>query len=74
MKVKLTLTVDRDLLPVAKRCARRRGRSLSDLVGEALQHLTQAPEGPSFSEKWRGKLRPAGLSTERYRHLAKKYL
>ena len=39
MKQKLTITVDSDLLPVAKRYARSRGVSLSSLVEQSLREM-----------------------------------
>ena len=39
MKQKLTVTVDADLLPVAKRYARSRGVSLSSLVEQSLREM-----------------------------------
>ncbi|MBI4419821.1 MAG: ribbon-helix-helix protein, CopG family [Gemmatimonadetes bacterium] len=73
MKTKLTVTIDRDLLPRAKRHARSRGVSLSRLIEAALRDLS-AGDTRSFSQRWRGKFRPAGRSDLRYRTLAKKYL
>lgn len=73
MKKKLTLTVDEDLIPRAKRYARSRGVSLSSLVEDALQEMTGPPE-PGFVERWRGRFEPAGHDDERYRALAEKYL
>lgn len=73
MKTKLTVTVDRDLLPRAKRYARSRGISLSHLIEDALR-TASAQESQSFSERWRGKFRPADRDDARYRALATKYL
>jgi len=73
MKAKLTLTIDKDLLPIAKRCARARRHSLSSLVEEALRQMTRQEE-PSFADKWTGKFRPANRKTTLYKALAKKYL
>ena len=53
MKTKLTITVDRELVPKAKRVARERGVSLSSIIEGALRELT-APDLPTFSERWRG--------------------
>ena len=53
MKSKLTITVDADLIPAAKRFARSQGVTLSSLVEKALREATEKPE-PSFSERWRG--------------------
>jgi Family of unknown function (DUF6364) len=41
MKTKLTLTIDEDLIPQAKRHAEARRDSLSSLLEKALQDLTQ---------------------------------
>jgi len=73
MKTKLTVTVDRDLLPRAKRFARSRGVSLSQLIENALR-VASTGDGEPFSQRWRGKLRPANRGDARYRALAKKYL
>ena len=73
MRTKLTITVDRDLVPRAKRYARERGLSLSRVIENALREL--APEeGEAFSARWRGEFVPADRDDERYRQLAKKYL
>ena len=56
MKTKLTLTIDEDLIPQAKRYAEARRDSLSGLVEKALQDLTQTQEIP-FSKRWRGKFK-----------------
>lgn len=73
MKKKLTITVDADLVPRAKRYARRRGVSLSSLINEAL-HAMAGAEGPSFVDRWRGTFRPADRDDPRYQGLADKYL
>jgi hypothetical protein len=73
MKAKLTITIDEELIPEAKRHAKSRGISLSQLIENALRALTV--EGrPSFSQRWRGKFEPAGREDERYTALARKYL
>ncbi len=73
MKTKLTVTVDEELLPRAKGFARSRGVSLSHLIEQALRELSDA-DRPSFADRWRGKLRAANRSDERFQHLAEKYL
>ena len=73
MKQKLTITVDADLLPIAKRYARSQGVSLSSLIEKALRE-TAGGYNPSFSDKWRGKFKPAERDDPRYEALAKKYL
>jgi hypothetical protein len=73
LKTKLTITVDAELLPRAKRYARRRGVSLSSIIEQALRDLA-AEEAPSFVRRWRGRFQPADRDDERFRALAKKYL
>ena len=72
MKTKLTVTIDEDLLPRAKECARKEGVSLSSLIERALRELTAEGE-PSFSQRWRGRFRLAGRKGDRYTALEKKY-
>ena len=73
MKTKLTITVDSEILPLAKRYAKSRGVSLSSLVEQALREMTKEQE-PTFSEKWRGKLKLAERNTPRYDALVRKYI
>lgn len=73
VKAKLTVTVDEALIPVAKRFARGRGLSLSQLIENSLREAIAGAK-PSFSERWRGKLQPADRDDERFRGLAEKYL
>jgi hypothetical protein len=72
VKTKLTITVDREILPKAKRYARAQGRSLSSLIEDALRGMAEAEPG-SFVERWQGKFVPADKDDERYRALMKKY-
>lgn len=73
MKTKLTVTIDADLVPRAKRFARRRGMSLSAVIEEALRDLSE-DETASFVERWRGRFDPASRDDERFRALARRYL
>src|SRR3989442_1826930 len=73
MRTKLTVTIDEELLPKAKRHARSQKMSLSRLIESALRGLT-AEDKPSFSRRWRGRFRPAGRKDQRDAALAKKYL
>ncbi len=73
MKRKLTITVDEELIPVAKRHARSRGMSLSSLIENSLREAT-TQRSESFAARWRGKFRPADRNDPRYDALAKKYL
>jgi post-segregation antitoxin (ccd killing protein) len=73
MKTKLTITVDQDLVPRAKRYAHRRGVSLSSLIESALRDMAGEGEGASFSERWRGEMRLTEGDDERRRALMEKY-
>ncbi len=73
MKKKLTVTVDADVLPIAKQYARAKGVSLSSLIERSLR-LMAAGEAPSFASRWRGRLQAARGDDPRYEALAKKYL
>ena len=74
MKQKLTITVDGELLPAAKRYARSRGVSLSSLIERSLKEIA-GEVAPSFSARWRGQFRAAERESDpRYEALAKKYL
>lgn len=73
MKTKLTVTIDRDLLPRAKRYARERGVSLSSLIEEALETMTGMEKTGSFVERWRGAMRLVEQEDERHRQLMDKY-
>jgi hypothetical protein len=73
MKTKLTVTIDPDLLPVAKLYAKSQGKSLSALIEDTLRELS-ASDGKSFSERWTGALRLADHGDARFEALAKKYL
>ncbi|MBP6976735.1 MAG: hypothetical protein KBB71_00275 [Lentimicrobiaceae bacterium] len=46
MKIKLTLTIDEELLPAAKVYAKKTGRSLSDLIENYLKSLVREPAPP----------------------------
>jgi hypothetical protein len=71
MKTKLTVTIDEELIPRAKRYARGKGMSLSSLIERDLMR-DLASESP-FSQRWRGKLTPADKDEARYRRLIKKH-
>ncbi len=73
MKRKLTITVDADIIPLAKRYARSRGVSLSSLIERSLREVA-GESGPSFAARWRGRLKEARRGDERYDALARKYL
>ncbi len=79
MKSKLTITLDSELIPAAKRYARSKGVSLSAVIEQALREATSESE-PSFMEYWRGKfqaahhVKPELLDDPRYAALARKHL
>ena len=73
MKKKLTITVDEELIPKAKKYAYSRGESLSSLVERSLREAAVKYE-PTFSSRWRGRFRWAEGDDPRYEALARKYL
>lgn len=74
MKQKLTITVDSELLCLARNYAQGRGVSVSSLFEQALREMG-IQEAPTFAEKWRGKFQPAERENDpRYDSLANKYL
>jgi hypothetical protein len=74
MKQKLTITVDSELLPIAKRYARSRGVSLSSLVERSLREMA-GEYSTTFSSRWRGRFQAADRQDDpRYDRLAEKYL
>ena len=73
MKQKLTITIDAELLPLAKRYAHARGVSLSSLIEQALREVT-GESTPSFTSRWRGRFQAAEGDGPRYDALSAKYL
>ncbi len=73
MKQKLTITIEAELIPLAKRYARSQGMSLSSFIEQSLREIV-GEHTPSFATRWRGQFRPAELDDPRYTALAKKYL
>jgi len=72
MKTKLTVTVSRDLIPRAKRFAKKRGTSLSAVIEDALRAATT--EEIDFAGKWRGRFQLIDKDAARFRYLKDKYL
>ncbi len=72
MKSKVTLTIDKELIPIAKYYARSHGRSLSQLIETSLREMSAADEKP-FSGRWKGKFKKSGKTELRYAILAKRY-
>jgi hypothetical protein len=74
MKTKVTLTIDEHLVPAAKRVARGKGMSLSELVERSLRREVDEVAGvPSFASRWRGRFSLAEIDEDRYRYLNEKY-
>ncbi len=73
MKAKLTMSIEKELIPKAKNYASSKGVSLSQLIEQALRELIEG-QRPSFAYRWRGKFRAANRSDDRYRRLAEKCL
>jgi len=73
MKKKLTITIDEELIPKAKKFAYSRGESLSSLVERTLREAAVKYE-PTLSSRWRGRFRPAEGDDPKYEALARKYL
>ena len=73
MKGKLTLTIDRDLIPAAKRHARSVGTSLSSLVEASLREMI-GDQQETFAARWRGSLKIVERDEPRFQALKQKYL
>ena len=73
MKKRLTISMDADVIAIAKRCANSRGISLSALIEQSIRESAKA-DTPSFASRWRGEFRAAERKATRYDALAKKYL
>lgn len=71
MKAKLTVTIDEELMPRAKRYARGQGMSLSALIERDLKRDIGGET--RFTERWHGKLAPAKKDEDRYRRLMGKH-
>ena len=73
MKKRLTISVDAEVIAIAKRCANSRGISLSALIEQSLIESVKS-DTPSFTSRWRGEFSAAWHLAPRYDALAKKYL
>jgi hypothetical protein len=73
MKTKLTLTIEKDLIPRAKRFAQARGDFLSCLVEKAIHNVIQT-DRTSFSTRWSGKFKASRRRSGRYKLLSRRYL
>lgn len=73
MKKKLTITIDEELIPKAKKFAYSRGESLSSVVENSLREAA-VEYNPTFSSRWRGRFKSAEGEDSRYETLARKYL
>jgi len=75
VKQKLTITMDSELVPVAKRYAKSKGVSLSALIEQALRDATVQRDDVPFGTKWRGKFKLAEKTGDpRYEYLVNKHV
>jgi len=72
MKTKLNLTIDSDLVPRSKIFAKRRGKSVSELVEELLKKII-SDENNSFTSKWVGRLTISQSEDVRTKYLNERY-
>lgn len=76
----ITIKVDAMVIPVAERCAKESGLSLSDWVNQAMWDASGEPR-PGFGTRWRGAFNPEGkqytnedLDRIKQEYLTDKYL
>ena len=74
VKAKLTLTVDDEVIPRAKRHASAMGVSLSEMVEAALRQMTGPSADRPFGTRWKGRLAATPKDSPRYKALARRYL
>ena len=80
MLKQLTIEVDAMAIPVAERCAKESGLTLSEWVNQAIWDASGEPR-PGFGTRWRGFANPEGvqytdedLDQIKLDYLTKKYL
>jgi hypothetical protein len=73
MKTKLTLSIDKNLIPKSKAYARKFGKSVSQLVEDLLKDKINQGE-TNFSSKWRGKFELDPRDESRFKKLSDRYL
>jgi post-segregation antitoxin (ccd killing protein) len=71
-KAKVTITVNRALVEKARKRAVIESSTLSRLVEQALQQRVEE-SAPTFSETWRGTLKPSRRHDARTAYLAKRH-
>lgn len=72
MKTKLNLTIDKDLIPRSKDFAKKKGKSVSQLIEDLLIEALEKEE-ISFTSKWAGELKASDSKDERTIYLKKRY-
>ena len=72
MKTKLNLTIDKKLIPRSKKYAKKKGKSVSQLVEDLLKNAI-SKDKDKFSEKWLGKLDLTNQNDKRAESLKKRY-
>jgi hypothetical protein len=71
MKTKLTVSIDKDLVPLAKSYAKGMGVSLSSLIERDL--MRDLANEVSFTRQWGGALAPEVKDESRYNRLMRKH-
>ncbi|MDZ7764753.1 MAG: DUF6364 family protein [Melioribacteraceae bacterium] len=72
MKTKINLTIKSKLIPRSKEYAKKKGKSVSQLVEELLERALKQDE-TKFSERWLGKIKVSDKKDERLDYLKKRY-
>lgn len=72
MKTKLNLTIKSKLIPRSKQYAKKKGKSVSQLVEELLEKALDQDK-TNFTEKWLGKIRTTGKKDDRFEYLKNRY-
>jgi len=73
MKNKLTIAIEKELIPKAKTYARLHGTSLSGIIEDTFRKLPDA-KTVSFSGTWKGRFTAVPKKGQRFKKLSEKYL
>ncbi len=74
MKAKVSLSIEKDLIPKSKQFAKRAGMSLSQLVELLLREtIEDNGDAPTFSQRWRGKFASPNREEVRFKKLKDRY-
>lgn len=72
MKTKLNLTIKSNLIPRSKQYAKKKGKSVSQLVEELLEEAIEQDK-MNFAEKWLGKFDAGDKKDGRLEYLKNRY-